>query len=92
MIGRLTYESIANYRKRMQSAPWKQPKSILNIAFEGYAYGSEMGQVKDVSDHSHIIPLYSYGIGTYDFKMDKMKPLVALAQSKAEEKVKEFFK
>lgn len=92
VIDRLTDESIANYKKRMQSAPWKQPKSILNIAFEGYAYGSEMGQVKDVSDHSHIIPLYSYGIGTYDFKMDKMKPLVALAQSKAEEKVKEFFK
>ncbi len=92
LIDRLTDESIANYKKRRQSAPWEQPKSIINIAFEGYAYGSEMGQVKDVSDHSHIVPLYSYGIGTYDFKMNKIKPLVALAQAKAEKKVKEFLK
>lgn len=92
VIDRLTDESIINYKKRRQSAPWKQPKSIINIAFEGYAYGSEMGQVKDVSDHSHIIPLYSYGIDTYNFKINKIKPLVDLAQSKAEEKVKEFLK
>ena len=91
IIDRLTDESIAYHRKKKQVAPWKQPKSILNTIFEGYAYGSEMGQIKDVSDHAHIIPLYSYGIGTYDFKMDKIKPLVALAQAKAKEKVNDFF-
>lgn len=92
IIDRLTDESIANYKRNMQAAPWKHPKSILNIAFEGYAYGSEMGQIKDISDHNYIIPLYSYGIGTYDFKVNEIKPIVALAQAKAAEKIKDYFK
>jgi hypothetical protein len=88
----LVDESIEHYKKSMMSKPWQQPKSILGAAFEGYAYGSEMGQIKNISDHSHIIPLYNYGIDTYDFKMDKIKPLVELSQAKAEEKIREYFK
>ncbi|HHT52005.1 MAG TPA: hypothetical protein GX007_02335 [Bacteroidales bacterium] len=91
-IDKLTDKSIDYYRKNMQVVPWKQPKSVFNMAFEGYQYGNEKGQIKDVSDYSHIISLYSYGIDVYDFKMNKIKPLVALSQAKAEEKVKEFFK
>lgn len=92
VIDRLTKSSVKHFHKKHLTAPWAVPKSILSTAFEGYAYGSEKGQVKFLSDHNHIIPLYDYGISTYDFDMDKIKPLVELAQAKAEEKVKEFFK
>jgi hypothetical protein len=91
VIDRLVDESINHYKKKMMSKPWQQPKSILGAAFEGYAYGSEMGQIKNISDHNHIIPLYNYGIDTYDFKMNKIRPLVKLSQAKAKEKVEEYF-
>lgn len=92
VIDKLVDETINYYKKKLINKPWQQPKSVLSAAFEGYAYGSEMGQIKNISDHSYIIPLYNYGIDTYDFKMDKIRPLVKLAQAKAEEKVKEYFK
>lgn len=92
VIERLVDESIEHYKKSMMSKPWKQAKSILSLAFEGYVYGSEMGQNKTIGDHKHIIPLYSYGIDTYDLMMDKIKPLVELSQAKAEEKIREYFK
>jgi len=28
------------------------------MAFDAYSYGAESGQIKQLSDHSHIIPLY----------------------------------
>jgi len=71
---------------------WAQPKSILTTALDGYAYGSEKGQVKQISDHNHIIALYDYGVGTYDFDMSKVQPQIKLAQAKAEEKIIDFFK
>lgn len=51
----------------------------------------EKGQIRSISDHNQILPLYDYGIGTYDFDMKKVKPMVKLAQAKAEEDTLEFF-
>lgn len=90
-IDRLVKSSIKNYRKQNLSAPWAQPKSILTTALDGYAYGSEKGQVKQISDHNHILAIYDYGVGTYDFDMSKVQPQIKLAQAKAEEKVIDFF-
>ena len=73
------------------SAPWAQPKSILTTALDDYAYGTEKGQVKQISDHNHILAIYDYGVGTYDFDMSKVQPQIRLAQAKAEEKVIEVF-
>lgn len=56
-----------------------------------YSYGAKRGQIRDMSDHNNIIPLYDYGIGTYDFDMDKVKVLVDLAQLKAKEAVEKYF-
>ena len=67
-------------------------KSILKTAFEGYYYGSEPGQIEQTSDHSHIIPLYDFGVGTYDFDMTKVVPMMQLAQDEAEIAVENFFK
>ena len=50
------------------------------------------GQVKFISDHNHILPLYDYGTGTYDFDMAKVQPQVRLAQIKAKKATLEFFK
>lgn len=90
-IDRLAKSSIKHFRKKHLTAPWAIPKSILSTAFEGYEYGSEKGQVKEISDHNQILPLYDYGIGTYDFKMDKVMPQVLLAQAQAEQATLEFF-
>jgi len=91
-IDRLVKSSIKHYRKKHLSQPWAQPKSILSTAFEGYEYGSEKGQVKELNDHSHILPLYDYGVGTYDFDMSKVMPMTLQAQAEAEEKTLKFFK
>jgi hypothetical protein len=65
---------------------------ILATAFEGYSYGSERGQIKQISDHNNILPLYDYGVGTYDFTLSKVMPQVELAQKMAEEDTLKFFK
>jgi predicted acylesterase/phospholipase RssA len=88
---RLAKASIKGYRKKHFSAPWSQPVSILNTAFDGYSYGSEKGQVKQISDHNQILPLYDYGVGVYDFDMTKVMPQVQLAQAKAESDTFTFF-
>lgn len=77
---------IINYLK-----PWRLPRSILQIAFSGYEYGAKRGQIRDISDHNNIIPLYDYGVGTYDFDLDKVRSLANLAQEKAKEDVKVYF-
>ena len=51
--------------------PWAKKKSILKTAFEAYSFGSERGQIKRLSDHNHIIPLY-------DFAVEKLKISIVL--------------
>jgi predicted acylesterase/phospholipase RssA len=90
-IRRLVRSTLKHQRKKHLTPPWAQPKSILATAFEGYEYGSEKGQVKEISDHNQILPLYDYGVGTYDFKMDKVMPQILLAQAQAEQATLDFF-
>ncbi len=71
--------------------PWNNKKSIVMTAMEGYAYGSEEGQIRFLSDHANIVPLYSYGVGTFDFDLSKIRGLVTLAQKKAAQEVKKYF-
>lgn len=66
-------------------------KSILTIAMEGYSYGAERAQVRDIGDNNHIIPLYSYGVGTFDFDLKKVNPMAKMAQVKAEKDVNNYF-
>lgn len=91
-IRKLVISTIKNFSKKRMSPPWTNRVSILTTAFEGYAYGSERGQIRQVSDHSHILPLYDYGVGTYDFDMKKVGAAVDLAQVKAKEETLNFFK
>ena len=57
----------------------------------GFSYGSERGQIRMPSDHNHIVPLYSYGVGTFDFDMGKVAPMEKLAQEEAENHINDFF-
>lgn len=91
-IERLAKSTLKTYQKERLSPPWVQPVSILNTAFDGYGYGSERGQVKQISDHNQILPLYDFGIGTYDFEMEKIMPMIDLAQSEAEKATEIFFR
>jgi uncharacterized membrane protein YgaE (UPF0421/DUF939 family) len=91
-IRRLISSTLKNYNKQHLTPPWLKPVSLLTTAMEGYAYGSEKGQVKQISDHNHILPLYDYGIGTFDFDMKKVKLMIELAQAKAKDATLDFFK
>lgn len=91
-VKRLVRSTLKTYRKQHLTPPWKKPKAILATAFEGYEYGSERGQVRHITDHNHILPLYDYGIGTYDFDMKKVMPMILLAQAQAEQDTSTFFK
>jgi predicted acylesterase/phospholipase RssA len=71
--------------------PWEIPRSIIEIAFTGYSYGSKRGQIRDMSDHNNIIPLYDYGVGTYDFDLNKVSTLAEFAQYQAKIAVLEYF-
>lgn len=71
--------------------PWELPRPIIDIAFTGYAYGAKRGQIRDMTDHKYIVSLYDYGVGTYDFDLDKVRSLANLAQEKAKEDVKIYF-
>ncbi len=71
--------------------PWEIPRPIIDIAFSGYAYGSKRGQIRDLTDHKYIVSLYDYGVGTYDFDLDKVRLLAEFAQGEAQYKVNLFF-
>jgi hypothetical protein len=51
---------------------------------EGYSYGSRRGQIRNITDHDHILALYDFGVGTYDFDLSKVRPLAKFSQKKAE--------
>lgn len=91
-IRRLSKSTLKQYKKNRLTAPWEQPVAIFATAFDGYSYGSEKGQVRHISDHNHILPLYDYGIGTFDFDMKKVQPMIDLAQAMAREETLNFFK
>jgi hypothetical protein len=78
--------------KSIRIIPWAAKKSILATAMEGYSYGTERGQIRDISDHNYIIPLYDFGVGVYDFDMSKIQPMIALAKQESEKHVNDFFK
>ncbi|MDR2147702.1 MAG: patatin-like phospholipase family protein [Tannerella sp.] len=74
-----------------QVKPWEIPRPIFSIAFTGYSYGAKRGQIRDMTDHKHIISLYDYGVGTYDFDLDKVRPLAEFAQEEARNDMCEYF-
>jgi predicted acylesterase/phospholipase RssA len=71
--------------------PWNKDKPIFALAGEGYSYGSESGQIRFLSDHEQIIPVFSYGITCYDFDMEEIRDLISLAKAKAELQVGDYF-
>ncbi|MBK7129643.1 MAG: patatin-like phospholipase family protein [Crocinitomicaceae bacterium] len=81
-----------HYGQHNNIKPWEIPRNILEIAFTGYAYGAKRGQIRDITDHSHIIPLYDYGVDTYDFALHKVDVLAQLAQKEAYKAIEEYFK
>ncbi len=70
---------------------WELARPIIDIAFTGYTYGAKRGQIRDITDHKHIVSLYDYGVGTYNFDLKKVAILANLAQKVAEDTVNEYF-
>ena len=82
---------IADYGTHNHIKPWGEAKAIIAIAFEGYSYGSRRGQIRNITDHDHIISLYDFGVGTYDFELSKVRPLAAMSQFQAEADTNTYF-
>lgn len=76
---------------------WYIQNSVYNkvkpwgIAFTSYAYGAKRGQIRDITDHKYIVSLYDYGVGTYDFDLDKVRSLAEFAQEAAQNKTSQYF-
>jgi predicted acylesterase/phospholipase RssA len=90
-ILKIIEEWYLQYGKQNDIKPWEIPRPIIDIAFSGYAYGSKRGQIRDITDHKYIVSLYDYGVGTYDFDLDKVRLLAEFAQGEAQYKVNLFF-
>jgi hypothetical protein len=90
-IKRLIKSVLKSYQKTDLHKPWAVKKGILATATEGYSYGTELGQIKQMSDNNFIIPLYDCGVGTYDFDMPKVMPMIDLAQKTAKASITEYF-
>lgn len=90
-IKRLMKSVLKAYRKTDLHKPWAVKKKILATATNGFAYGTELGQIKQMSDNNFIIPLYDCGVGTYDFDMNKVRPMIDLAQRTAKASIEEYF-
>lgn len=80
------------YGKRNQIKPWATPRSIVEIAFTGYAYGAKRGQIRNPSDHNFIVPLYDFGVDTYDFDLTKVTYLERAAHVTARKDINDYFK
>lgn len=87
---RLRENLVNRYEDSKGFTPWNKPKGIFGVVGT-LQYGSEQGQINFYSDHENIIPLYTYGITTMDFDLDKLKSLVEISQIKSREAVKEYF-
>jgi hypothetical protein len=75
-----------------ERTPWSKNKGILNTAIEGYEFGTGDGQIRYMSDHNYIIPLYNYGVSTFDFNFkEKLMPLVKLANKHSKDALETYF-
>lgn len=81
-----------HYLLENEHKPWSVNKGILSTAMEGYEFGTGDGQIRYMSDHNFIIPLYTYGVSTFDFDFKKeLMPLVKLSQEKSKVAIETYF-
>lgn len=81
-----------HYLLENEHKPWSVNKNILMTTMEGYEFGTGDGQIRYMSDHNFIIPLYTYGVSTFDFDFKKeLMPLVKLSQEKSRAAIDKYF-
>jgi predicted acylesterase/phospholipase RssA len=72
--------------------PWEKRNSALSGLLDSLMYGFDKGQIRTLNDNNHIVPLYCYGVGTYDFDLNGLIQLVDYANKNSKEAIKDFFK
>lgn len=84
-----TISTLRDIEKKItdNNKPWEKRTFALTGLLDGLMYGFDKGQVRSLNDNNHIIPLYCYGIGTYDFDLESLKFLTGFANLKSEESV-----
>jgi len=82
-------EYLANDGKK----PWEIEHGIYlaNVAAKGFSYGAERGQIRSISDHDHIVQLYDYGVGVFDFNLSKVRPMAVFSQIQAKAALHSYF-
>lgn len=71
--------------------PWNKEVSAIGGLMNALQFGADQGQIRQLSDNNHIIALYCYGIGTYDFNLSDLKPLANFANTESYREVKKYF-
>jgi predicted acylesterase/phospholipase RssA len=89
-LKKVVLELVEKYCLDTSIPPWKRQKPITNL-ISTLQYGAEDGQIRYLSDHNHIIPLYSYGVNTFDFDIEKFKDLIEVSNLNSKKAVNEFF-
>lgn len=80
-----------DYGSHNNIKPWEIPRPIIDIAFTGYSYGSKRGQIRNLNDNNNLVPLYDFGVGTYDFDLKKVSSLADFAQTSAKIAIYDYF-
>lgn len=73
--------------------PWNKQISFLNTVLTPLQFGLEQGIIEAIEDNEHVIPLYCFGLGVFDFDLTskKLKPLVDIANKESEKAVLNYF-
>lgn len=71
--------------------PWNKQVNAIGGLLNALQYGFDQGQIRQLSDNNNIIPLYCYGIGTYDFNLKDLKPLAVFANTQSKKDVIDYF-
>jgi hypothetical protein len=77
--------------RKKNFTPWNKQVSSIGGVLNAFMYGSDQGQVRQLSDNNHIIPLYCYGITTYDFNLDQLQALVDFSNTQSKKDVMTYF-
>jgi len=91
---KISRELVAEHRRTMGGfTPWNRDAFVALGVLSALQFGFDQGQIESIDDNENIIPLYCYGLGTFDFDLtsDAAEALVKLAVEESEKAVWSYF-
>jgi predicted acylesterase/phospholipase RssA len=91
---KISKELLSDYVKSKAGfTPWNQQINAISGLINSLQFGMDQGQIQDIRDNENIIPLYTFGLDTFDFDLtpDDMGKIVAMAVEEAQNVVTTYF-